>query len=136
MKLPNIKLSTIKKAIMEHMWIIVTVIVFILGIVFIFWVGNTEVTSGVKEHTKIEPEYIAPVDSNLAMPDFVEKIQDVELLKIDEAPAPAPEAPTENELDNDNANLCPTLLIKRGNKIMLFNKNIPETTSSKNIFHC
>ena len=105
MKLPNIKLSTIKKAIMEHMWIIVTIIVFVLGIVFIFWVGNTEVTSGVKEHTKIEPEYIAPVDSNLAMPDFVEKIQDIDLLKIDEAPAV--ETTTENELDNDNSNLCP-----------------------------
>ena len=136
MKLPNIKLSTIKKAIMEHMWIIVTIIVFVLGIVFIFWVGNTEVTSGVKEHTKIQPEYIAPVDSNLAMPDFVEKIQDIDLLKIDEAPAPAqlPETTTENELDNDNSNLCPTLLIKRGNKIMLFNKNIPETPGENPIF--
>ena len=138
MKLPNIKLSTIKKFIMEYMWIIVTITVFILGIVFIFWVGNTEVTSGVKESAKIQPEYIAPIndDSNLAMPDFIEKIQDIELLKIEESPGPAPsvEAPIENELDNDNANLCPTLLIKRGNKIMLFNKNIPEAQGENPIF--
>ena len=47
-----------------------------------------------------------------------------------------PKSPDESEeLDNDhNNNLCPTLLIKRGNKLMLFNKNLPETPGENPIF--
>ena len=40
----------------------------------------------------------------------------------------------EEELTVDETELCPTLLIKRGNKVMLFNKNMPETPGENPIF--
>ena len=40
----------------------------------------------------------------------------------------------EEELKVDENDLCPTLLIKRGNKVMLFNKNVPETPGENPIF--
>jgi hypothetical protein len=44
------------------------------------------------------------------------------------------ESALEEELKVEENDLCPTLLIKRGNKVMLFNKNVPETPGENPIF--
>lgn len=130
------KFSTIKKGLFDYMWLIIFVVVFLLGLGFIFWMGNTDVTSGIKDIEVVDPidiDYSESPEStqikiDLAMPEvkFNSSPEDIDV----------PKSPDHSEeLDNDhNNNLCPTLLIKRGNKLMLFNKNLPETPGENPIF--
>lgn len=130
------KFSTIKKVLFDYMWLIIFVVIFLLGLGFIFWMGNTDVTSGIKDIEVVDPIDIdynespesAEIKIDLAMPEvkFNSSPEDID----------TPKSPDESEeLDNDDNNdLCPTLLIKRGNKLMLFNKNLPETPGENPIF--
>lgn len=138
------KISSIKKWLFEHMWLILFVLIFSLGVIFIIWMGNSDPKNGVKPEINIEPVIIdynetpesSELDINLAMPTFFSKAPK----ESNSQDSKAPEEPNEQDIndldeeDEDGNALCPTLLIKRGNKLMLFNKNIPETPGENPIF--
>ena len=124
----------------EYMWLIFFLIIFVLGLIFIFWMGNSRLESSspslAKEMVEREiskEENITPsvtnnisneliVPTNSSSPDLLENV------------TPVSESP-ETELERSESNdLCPTLLIKRGNKYMLYNKNMPEEVGENPIF--
>jgi hypothetical protein len=119
-------------------WLAIFITIFLCGIVFIFWMGNAKLTSGISPSPKLEPMEI----------DFSDAIDDAKgLLSISptvsdlrNSPSPQEEEEEEEEEEEDeeeeveDLEQCPTLLIKRGNKIMLFNKNAPETPGKNPIF--
>jgi len=112
-------------------WLAIFITIFLSGVVFIFWMGNSKITSGISPSPKLEPIEI----------DFSETIDDVDDLLLStpsdneraDSPSPQEEEEEEEEEEEDLAQ-CPTLLIKRGNKIMLFNKNAPETPGKNPVF--
>jgi len=79
---------------------------FLAGIYFIFWMYI---------NTTPEPDMNLASDMNLA-------------------PAPAPSENISDLITSTTDDLCPTLLIKRGTKLMLFNKNMPEIPKENPIF--
>ena len=118
-------------------WLAIFITIFLCGIVFIFWMGNAKLTSGISPSPKLEPMEI----------DFSDAIDDAKgLLSISptvsdlrNSPSPQEEEEEEEEEEDEEEEVedleqCPTLLIKRGNKIMLFNKNAPETPGKNPIF--
>ena len=127
--------SKLRKNIFDYGWIILLITIFILGIAFVLWMGNTSITSGISPAPKIEPieisyspEELSPdyeFHSDGKTPEELEEHLDVSMDDDDD----------DDELDETNVDeLCPTLLIKRGNKIMLFNKNMPEVKGENPIF--
>lgn len=120
----------------ENMWILFFTFVFVLGIVFIVWMGNTRLDNNKPSLAKemIEREISKTVSSpnnsiEIKSPSTSELIVPV---PNEEIVSPAP---SEEELPlNESSDLCPTLLIKRGNKYMLFNKNMPEEVGQNPLF--
>ena len=120
----------------ENMWILFFTFVFVLGVVFIIWMGNTRLDNKSPSLAKemIEREISKTVSSpntsiELKSPGTSELIVPV---NNEEIVSPAP---SEEELPlNESSDLCPTLLIKRGNKYMLFNKNMPEEVGQNPLF--
>ena len=126
----------------ENMWIIFFLFVFVLGFVFIVWMGNTRLDQNSpslakemveREITQSMPspdisyENRTPSTSELLVPELN---LDVSLSKEEES-----SAPNEDEIMSSESNdLCPTLLIKRGGKYMLFNKNMPEEVGENPVF--
>lgn len=128
----------------ENMWIIFFIIVFILGFVFIVWMGNSRLDNSSPSLAKqmIEREIIQSTNiikpilpGSLSNKLLTPKVITPSSVKVDtSAPSPSP-SPSESELDASEANdLCPTLLIKRGTKYMLFNKNMPEEVGENPIY--
>jgi len=114
----------------QYGWITLFVSIFIFGFLFILWMGNATITSGISPSPKIEP-----IEINFTEDDIITSPNEIEQ-HLDNSPNEENDSPNEdNELENDNNDeLCPTLLIKRGNNIMLFNKNMPETKGENPIF--
>lgn len=132
----------------DYGWLLFFLIVFFTGIFFIFWMGSAKITeSPIAEIPEIK-QYIldkkSPSESTgevLANPSpAIHTIP-----SIHEAPSVSPKSDIsvelepeqvsqEEELHSDETDLCPTLLIKRGNHVMLFNKNVPEIPGENPIF--
>ena len=102
----------------KNLWVIVFSIIFLLGIVFVLWLGNAKISSGISPAPKPEPVHLE---------DVVEVSNDVS--KTPEKSIDDEELPVKESQES-----CPTLLIKRGNKLMLFNKNMPEICGENPIF--
>jgi hypothetical protein len=140
------KFSAMKKMILEYGWLIAFIIIFIFGLGFIVWMGNITVTSGISPSPKIDPIVIEYDDDDEINQSPYGKLSPSWESPSGESPSgesPSGESPSpeiQNDLEEDldtlgnNDELCPTLLIKRGNKLMLFNKNIPETPGENPIF--
>ena len=130
----------------DYGWLILFLIAFFTGIFFIFWMGSAKIkdlptseipeikqylldkkspsTSESSDLGNISPAIVStPSTSNsqLSSPDMAKEL----VTEI---------ASEEEELKVEESDLCPTLLIKRGNKVMLFNKNVPETPGENPIF--
>jgi len=134
------KFSTLKKNVFEYGWLILLICVFLFGFGFILWLGNTPITTGIKPSAKKDPIEISYTPEELS-PDY--EVSDI--MSSNNELMISPEQLNEHlddlqndedgELDDDDTDSsCPTLLIKRGNKIMLFNKNMPETPGENPIF--
>ena len=113
----------------KNVWVVLFSIIFFLGIIFVIWLGNSETKSGIRPVPKPEPVHV----------------EDIAELDNGEFKAPSIEIPNikDEKVDMDmdkeisaqeNQESCPTLLIKRGNKLMLFNKNMPEIQGENPIF--
>ena len=120
----------------ENMWIIFFTFIFILGIVFIIWMGNTRMNNNTPSLAKEMIEH----EISKTMPSPNTSIE-IETPNTSDLIVPVPNeeviyhAPSEEELPlNESSDLCPTLLIKRGNKYMLFNKNMPEEVGQNPLF--
>ena len=121
-------------------WLAIFIIIFLSGIVFIFWMGNAKLTSGISPSPKLEPIEIdfsgLDDESNDLLSPFFDESNDLlspsfDDINLNKSPTPQEE---ESDLEEDDNEQCPTLLIKRGNKIMLFNKNMPETKGKNPVF--
>jgi len=88
--------------------------VFLAGIYFIFWMGKSS------EWTEMEDE----------LTELRNKVVD-----FDASPSPSSnDLETEDLIQAESTDMCPTLLIKRGKQLMLFNKNLPEIPKQNPIF--
>ncbi len=108
-KLPSM-FKGLKGDTLKYVLYVFLILTFLAGIYFIFWM-----------YINTTPE-LAPDTTPVTAPDT--------------APVTAP-AISENTGDLINTttdDLCPTLLIKRGTKLMLFNKNMPEIPKENPIF--
>lgn len=133
----------------DYGWLLFFLFVFFTGIFFIFWMGNksnlqfpvAEIPE-IKQYLLDKKSPSESIDNVLANPSPA--IRTIPTTH-DKTPAVSPksdnmpyelepETAHEAELDIDDDDLCPTLLIKRGNKVMLFNKNIPEMPGENPIF--
>lgn len=134
----------------DYGWLLFILLTFVIGIFFIFWMGNTEIKEdSVTKIDEIE-EYILNKKENISndivlatnsSPDIqttpvqYNSSPKDEIVEIDEIkPVPSPLSETGEELKQETDELCPTLLIKRGNQVMLFNKNVPEMPGENPIF--
>ena len=121
----------------ENMWIIFFTFVFILGIVFILWMGNTRMDNN--NNPSLAKEMIErEISKTVSSPNTSIEIETPNTADLI-VPVPNEEVishtPREEELPlNESSDLCPTLLIKRGNKYMLFNKNMPEEVGQNPLF--
>ena len=86
------------------MLVCLLVLVFLSGFGFIYWMGNEN-----NQPTEHSPKSLNDQDQ-------------------DQDPNP------DTEIGTETSDMCPTLLIKRGNQLMLFNKNMPETAGENPIF--
>lgn len=141
----------------DYGWLILLLTTFLIGLFFIFWMGNADLT--VDPTTKIDEieQYILDKKSPSTFEETVlaspspspviqttPKLSSAPMISDDVKPVPSPMSEsgeelepveaTSNELHVDTDDLCPTLLIKRGNKVMLFNKNVPEIQGENPIF--
>ena len=134
------KFSTLKKNLFEHGWLFVLICVFLFGLLFILWMGNTPITSGISPAAKIDPIEISYTPEELSPEYEVSSNVISNTININTSPKESPAMDNnldglDNEFDDEfDSDMCPTLLIKRGNKIMLFNKNMPETPGENPIF--
>ena len=132
----------------DYGWLLFILLTFFIGIFFIFWMGSTEIQEySVSKIDEIE-DYISNkkednvLDNNVLGTTSSPEIQTTpvqynsspkdEVAEIE--PVPSPLSETGEELKQETDELCPTLLIKRGEKVMLFNKNIPEIPGENPIF--
>ena len=106
-----------KSSTKTYLWIILLIVIFLSGFGFIYWMGNTN------EKTNI----ITDISSELDISTDI--IENPTL-----SPAPAPDTVLNAENAEETSELCPTLLIKRGNQLMLFNKNMPEISGENPVF--
>ena len=104
----------------KNVWVIVFSIIFLLGVVFVIWLGNSKISSGIRPAPKPEPVHM----------------EDIDEVNESEFKTPSPEHKSDDkELSiKESQESCPTLLLKRGNKLMLFNKNMPEIGGENPIF--
>ena len=129
----------------DYGWLILFLIAFFTGIFFIFWMGSAKIkdlpSSEIPEIKQYLLDKKSPSTSETS-----------DLGNNSPSIVPTPSTPTsqssssemtkellaenalEEELKVEENDLCPTLLIKRGNKVMLFNKNVPETPGENPIF--
>tara|TARA_B100000900_G_C20521850_1_gene692516 strand:- start:6 stop:1013 length:1008 start_codon:yes stop_codon:yes gene_type:complete len=129
----------------DYGWLILFLIAFFTGIFFIFWMGSAKIkdlpTSEIPEIKqylldKKSPSTSESSDLGNISPAIVPTpiTSNSQLSSPDTAKELITETATEEELKVEENDLCPTLLIKRGNKVMLFNKNVPETPGENPIF--
>jgi hypothetical protein len=129
------KFSTLKKNLFEHGWLVVLICVFLFGLFFILWMGNTPITSGITPAAKIDAIEISYTPEELSPEYEVSSNVISNTININTSPKESPAMDNNlDELDDEFDDRCPTLLIKRGNKLMLFNKNMPETPGENPIF--
>lgn len=119
----------------EYMWLIFFIIIFILGFIFIFWMGNNRLESSSPALAKqlIEREISKEIITTPSPSTNVSNELIVPTPKEDSI-VPSPESLEEELQLSESNDLCPTLLIKRGNKYMLYNKNMPEEVGENPIF--
>jgi len=129
----------------DYGWLILFLIAFFTGIFFIFWMGSAKIkdlpTSEIPEIKqylldKKSPSTSESSDLGNNSPAIIPTPSTpiVQSSSPDTAKELITETATEEELKVEENDLCPTLLIKRGNKVMLFNKNVPETPGENPIF--
>ena len=129
----------------DYGWLILFLIAFFTGIFFIFWMGSAKIKDlpsseipEIKQYLldKKSPSTSETTDLGNNSPSIVPtpSIPTSQLSSPDMAKELDIESALEEELKVEESDLCPTLLIKRGNKVMLFNKNVPETPGENPIF--
>jgi hypothetical protein len=130
----------------DYGWLILFLIAFFTGIFFIFWMGSAKIkdlpTSEIPEIKQYLLDKKSPSTSeNSDLGNISPAIVPTPSTPIEQSSSPdmakelvAEIVSEEEELKVDENDLCPTLLIKRGNKVMLFNKNVPETPGENPIF--
>lgn len=132
----------------DYGWLILFLIAFFTGIFFIFWMGSAKISeipsAEIPEIKQYLLEKKSPSESNSDVLANLSPAIHTTPKSESKTPEPSPksdindeletETTSEEELKVDESDLCPTLLIKRGNKVMLFNKNMPETPGSNPIF--
>ena len=108
----------VKDSVYHYGLAVLLLMVFLAGIYFIFWMGKSS------EWIEMENELIELRDKVVTMSN------------IAEAPSPSSSSYLEvNDLkEEESEEMCPTLLIKRGNQLMLYNKNLPEIPKENPIF--
>ena len=107
----------------KNLWIVLFAIIFLLGVFFVIWLGNYNTKSGIRPAPKPEPIHV----------------EDIAELNDGEFITPSVPVPEKKNVDEElsvkeTQESCPTLLVKRGNKLMLFNKNMPEISGENPIF--
>ena len=129
----------------DYGWLILFLITFFTGIFFIFWMGSAKIKDlpsseipEIKQYLldKKSPSTSESNDLGNNSPAIIPTPSTpiVQSSSPDMAKELVPETVSEEELKVEENDLCPTLLIKRGNKVMLFNKNMPETPGENPIF--
>lgn len=129
----------------DYGWLILFLIAFFTGIFFIFWMGSAKIKDlpsseipEIKQYLldKKSPSTSETSDLGNNSPSIVPtpSIPTSQSSSPDMAKELDAESALEEELKVEENDLCPTLLIKRGNKVMLFNKNVPETPGENPIF--
>ena len=129
----------------DYGWLILFLIAFFTGIFFIFWMGSAKIKDlpsseipEIKQYLldKKSPSTSETTDLGNNSPSIVPtpSIPTSQSSSPDMAKELDAESALEEELKVEENDLCPTLLIKRGNKVMLFNKNVPETPGENPIF--
>lgn len=129
----------------DYGWLILFLIAFFTGIFFIFWMGSAKIKDlpsseipEIKQYLldKKSPSTSETSDLGNNSPSIVPtpSIPTSQSSSPDMAKELDVESALEEELKVEESDLCPTLLIKRGNKVMLFNKNVPETPGENPIF--
>ena len=130
-------MKNVLKVLSEYAWLIFFLLAFFIGIFFIIWMGNSkiEVVPPPVPQVEIIKADLAQVDpnDNSTSPMVDEEEEITEVLEVSETPSEETKINNE-ELIEEESELCPTLLIKRGNKVMLFNKNMPEVVGENPIF--
>ncbi len=129
----------------DYGWLILFLIAFFTGIFFIFWMGSAKIKDlpnseipEIKQYLldKKSPSTSETSDLGNNLPTIVTTPSTP--TSQSSSPEMAKELLAENALEEElkveENDLCPTLLIKRGNKVMLFNKNVPETPGENPIF--
>ena len=92
---------------------ILLIVVFLAGIYFIFWMGKSD------KWAKTEDE-LGEMRGTVAA--------------LVSTPSPSPSPSPSKAIDTVGEDMCPTLLIKRGKQLMLFNKNMPEVPKENPVF--
>ena len=117
------KLKELYSIAQNNVWVVLFAIIFLLGIFFVIWLGNSKTKSGISPAPKPEPVH-------------VEDIAELDNGEFKTSSEQIPESKNEDEelSIQETQESCPTLLIKRGNKLMLFNKNMPEIQGENPIF--
>jgi len=141
-------MNSILKWFSNYGWLLFILLTFFIGIFFIFWMGNTETKEyGITKIEEIEEYMLNKKEDNISdnnvlannpSPEIqttpVEYNSTLEEENIEIEPVPSPLSETGEELKHETDDLCPTLLIKRGDQVMLFNKNVPEMPGENPIF--
>ena len=130
-------MKNVLKVLSEYAWLIFFLLAFFIGIFFIIWMGNSKIEVvpppvPLIEIIKADLAQVDPID-NSTSPMVDEEEEITEVLEVSETPSEETKINNE-ELVEEESELCPTLLIKRGNKVMLFNKNMPEVVGENPIF--
>ena len=141
-------MNSILKWFSDYGWLLFILLTFFIGIFFIFWMGNTETKEyGITKIEEIEEYMLNKKEDNISdnnvlannpSPEIqttpVEYNSTLEEENIEIEPVSSPLSETGEELKHETDDLCPTLLIKRGDQVMLFNKNVPEMPGENPIF--
>ena len=108
----------VKDVVYHYGLAVLLLMVFLAGIYFIFWMGKSN-------------EWIE-------MEDELDELRNKVVTMTDTAAAPSPSKSSYLEVNDlhqeDSEDMCPTLLIKRGKQLMLFNKNLPEIPKENPVF--
>ena len=109
-----------KGNILKYGLYILLILTFLAGIYFIYWMGNNNTLTSLDTSTSIS---MSPSDTSISMSPSDTSIS---------------MSPSDNNMNDlistTNDDLCPNLLIKRGTKLMLFNKNMPEIPKQNPLF--
>jgi hypothetical protein len=131
-------MKNVLKVLSEYAWLIFFLLAFFVGIFFIIWMGNSKIEVVPPpvpqvEIIKADLAQVEPIDKPTTPMADKEEVETTEVLEVSETPSEETKINNE-ELVEEESELCPTLLIKRGNKVMLFNKNMPEVVGENPIF--